>query len=105
MEGLVTFLLLAGGFYLVMRFACGSHMVHGHATSGAGERGDGGHHAATAPHRVTAATDPVCGMEIAPGQGYTTTYVGREYRLCSRACLDRFEADPEMYASNPGGAP
>jgi hypothetical protein len=29
MEGLLTLLLYAGLFYLMMRFGCGAHMVHG----------------------------------------------------------------------------
>jgi YHS domain-containing protein len=32
------------------------------------------------------------------------THAGREYRLCSRACLDTFEANPDQYASVHGGA-
>ena len=31
-------------------------------------------------------------------------HAGREYRLCSRACLDKSEANPDQYASNHGGA-
>lgn len=30
MEGFVSLLLFAGFFYLVMRFGCGAHLVHGH---------------------------------------------------------------------------
>jgi hypothetical protein len=29
MEGLITLLLFAAFFYFMMRFGCGSHMVHG----------------------------------------------------------------------------
>ena len=29
MEGLFSFLLFAGFFYLMMRFGCGAHMIHG----------------------------------------------------------------------------
>lgn len=96
MEGLLTLLLFAGLFYFMMRFGCGAHMVHGH----------GGHaEHAGGPHQQTGmATDPVCGMEVAPGQGYTMTHARREYRLCSRACLDKFEANPDQYASVHGGA-
>ncbi|MEE9598461.1 MAG: hypothetical protein V3V96_16940 [Acidiferrobacterales bacterium] len=36
MEGLFSLLLFAGIFYLMMRFGCGAHMVHGHG-------GHGGH--------------------------------------------------------------
>ena len=103
MEGLGSLLLFAALFYFMMRFGCGAHMVHGHG-------GGGGHgeHSGHAGHggRVQgeSARDPVCGMDVAPGQGYTKTYAGREYRLCSRACLDKFEANPGQYASAQGGA-
>lgn len=30
MEGLLTLLFYAALFYLMMRFGCGAHMVHGH---------------------------------------------------------------------------
>ena len=36
--GLLTLLLYAGLFYLMMRFGCGAHMIHGHG-------GHGGHNA------------------------------------------------------------
>ena len=102
MEGLGSLLLFAALFYFMMRFGCGAHMVHGH--------GGGGHggHSSHAGHgrRVQgeSAGDPVCGMDVAPGQGYTKTHAGHEYRLCSRACLDKFEANPGQYASAQGGA-
>ena len=94
MEGLLTLLLFAGLFYFMMRFGCGAHAVHGH--------GSGGRHGSD--QQVAGTVDPVCGMEVAPGQGYTKTYAGREYRLCSRTCLDKFEANPEHYAAVHGGA-
>ena len=31
MQGFFSLLLLAGFFYLMMRFGCGAHMIHGHA--------------------------------------------------------------------------
>ena len=92
MEGLVSLLLFAALFYFMMRFGCGAHMVHGHG-------GHAGHQGS-----ARAAVDPVCGMEVAPGQGYTKMYKGREYRLCSRPCLDKFDANPDQYASVQGGA-
>lgn len=90
MDGLLTLLLFAGLFYAMMRFGCGAHMVHGHGGHGSHE----GHeeHAALA-----AATDPVCGMPVAAGQGYAKMHGGHEYRFCSRACLDKFESTPDAY--------
>ena len=102
MEGLLTLLLFAGLFYLIMRFGCGAHAVHGHGGGVSGHAGHGGSDGDVGPgarHEVAGATDPVCGMEVGPGQGYTVTHAGREYRLCSRACLDKFEANPGQYTS------
>jgi YHS domain-containing protein len=100
MEGLLSLLLFAAFFYFMMRFGCGAHMVHGHAGHGGhGERGEHGTHAET-----SRAVDPVCGMEVSAGQGYTKMHAGREYRLCSRVCLDKFDANPERYASALGGS-
>lgn len=85
MERIVSFLLFAIFFYLMMRFGCGAHMVHGH--HGGGEADHGGDE-----HR-----DPVCGMPVAQDAGYSERYQSREYRFCSRRCLDKFDADPEQY--------
>ncbi len=46
--------------------------------------------------------DPVCGMEVDPVTGYSRMYEGREYRFCSRNCLDKFDAAPERYAGEMG---
>ncbi len=93
MEGLGSLLLFAALFYFMMRFGFGAHMVHGH---GGGDRGE--------HERGPGAKDPVCGMDVAAGQGYGKMYEGRDYRLCSRACLDKFEEHPNQYASVTGGA-
>ena len=86
MDGLLSFLLFAGLFYFMMRSGCGAHMIHGH------HGGHGGHGDSNAK-----SVDPVCGMEVAPDQGYGKMHQGRLYRFCSRNCLDRFEADPAKY--------
>ncbi len=86
MERIVSFLLFAIFFYLMMRFGCGSHMVHGH---------HGGNHA---DHPAGEQRDPVCGMPVAQDAGYSERYQNREYRFCSRRCLDKFDANPQQYA-------
>ena len=96
MEGLLSFLLFAGFFYFMMRFGCGAHMVHGH--------GGHGEHAQGSAGAVGSAIDPVCGMSVAAEQGYTKTHQGRQYRFCSRKCLDTFEANPGQYLTQAGGA-
>ena len=103
MEGLLTLLLFAGLFYFMMRFGCGAHTVHGHGGGHGGHSGQSGHGEPDGHQDVPGAVDPVCGMEVARGQGYSKTHAGREYRLCSRACLDKFEANPDHYAAVQGG--
>lgn len=101
MNGLVSLLLFGVFFYLMMRFGCGAHMVHGDHGGDGGNGGHAGHGSGTGQGMGgSAAKDPVCGMEVQPGQGYTKMYEGREYRICSRKCLDQFEADPARYISS-----
>jgi YHS domain-containing protein len=96
MEGLFSLLVFAGLFYFMMRFGCGAHMVHGHS-------GHGGHGGGEQREGTSRAIDPICGMEVAPDKGYTKMYEGRQYRLCSRACLDKFEANPRQYTAPAEG--
>lgn len=64
----------------MMRFGCGAHMAHG------------GHDETDA-----AGKDPVCGMQVEAGKGYTKSHAGTRYWFCSRNCLDKFEAAPQKY--------
>ena len=89
MDRIVSFLLFAAFFYLMMRFGCGSHMVHGHRHKGQKETG---------PESGGSSKDPVCGMQVEAGRGYSEVLAGREYRFCSRGCLDKFDANPEQFA-------
>ncbi len=89
MQGLLSLLLFAAFFYLMMRFGCGAHAVHGNQS---GHEGHG-----TAGKGST--EDPVCGMTVEPGQGYTKNEEGRIWHFCSRKCLDKFEAEPQRYRS------
>ena len=89
MEGLLSLLLFAAFFYFMMRFGCGAHMVHGHG-------GHGGH--GRSGTLEGGAIDAVCGMSVEPGKGYAKMHEGRQYRFCSRQCLDQFEAAPQRYA-------
>ena len=43
--------------------------------------------------------DPVCGMQIDALHGYGKMHDAHLYRFCSRACLDKFEADPEKFVT------
>ena len=92
MRGLLTFLLYAAFFYLMMRFGCGAHMIHGHGNheheGKGGSKSDDG-----------SGKDPVCGMTVQPGQGYTRNYEGQLLHFCSRKCLDAFDAEPQRYTA------
>lgn len=93
MQGLFSLLMFAAFFYFMMRFGCGAHMVHGHGGHEHGSDGTAG-----------SAIDPVCGMPVVADQGYAKTHAGQQYRFCSRACLDKFEASPDQYLTKTGGA-
>lgn len=98
MEGLISLLLVAGVFYLMMRFGCGMHSVHGHGHGSEQEGKEDSQH-----------VDPVCGTEVQTDAGYGKMHEGRLYRFCSRNCLDKFEAEPEKYTGHSqddqGGTP
>ena len=87
MEGFFSFLLFAGLFYLMMRFGCGAHMMHGHHGT---DKED------TSKH-----IDPVCGKKIPPHEGYGKMHQGDLYRFCSRECLDAFDREPGRYLPEP----
>ncbi len=89
MDGLLSLLLFAGLFYLMMRLGCGSHVGHGGHNKSAGRGG------------VVKHIDPVCGMEVDVEQGYGKMYEKQLYRFCSRSCLDKFEVDPDRYINPP----
>lgn len=128
MPGWLWLLVWAGFFYIMMRFGCGAHMAHGGHGSHEGHAGMGApggsgteyvcpmhpevrqpgpgtcpkcgmmlEPVAAAP--VAPKKDPVCGMPVEAGQGYSEMHEGREYRFCSRKCLDKFDAEPQRYVS------
>ena len=94
MSGLVSFLLFAGLFFLMMRFGCGAHAGHGgHGDTASAPPGD----------RTSSDIDPVCGMRVATETGFAKVYRAVSYRFCSRACLDKFDATPDQYAVQAKG--
>jgi len=92
MDRILSLLLFAAVFYFLMRFGCGSHTVHGH------------HHAGRGEATGRAKKDPVCEIYVEQGRGYSEVFSGREYRFCSRKCLDKFDAEPQRFASAGAGA-
>ena len=89
MEGLFTLLLFAGLFYVMMRFGCGAHMVHGHGGHGSHEG-----HSAGGP-----ATDPVCGMTVAAGGALCKDVRRPRVPVLFATCLNKFDARPDAYVS------
>ena len=88
MDRLLSLLLFAGLFYLMMRFGCGAHMIHGsHGSKGNGDSEQGSE------------KDPVCGMPVESGQGYSKRFEGKVLRFCSKQCLDKVDAEPRRYAA------
>jgi P-type Cu+ transporter len=50
--------------------------------------------------------DPVCGMELRPGQeGASITYQGRTFHFCSAECKREFEKKPKDYMTAESSAP
>jgi YHS domain-containing protein len=110
MNTLIFILLLGGLAFLILRG--GGCSSHGHAGHGGHRRR--GEHDHQGPGRDDAGagaggqialvpdTDPVCGMKLAPDQGYGMMHEGRALRFCSRKCLDAFEAEPALYAPDAG---
>lgn len=47
--------------------------------------------------------DPVCEMEV-ESETYLFEYMGNQYTFCSQQCLDRFEANPNLYIGKAGKA-
>lgn len=71
MDRLLSFLVFAAFFYLMMRFGCGAHMVHGN---------HGGHgHEGNQGADKGSAKDPVCGMPVDPARVIPSTFKGRNF--------------------------
>jgi len=78
MEGFISFILFAALFYVMMRYGCGAHMIHGDHDGHGKEDG-------------AKFIDSVCGKEVEPDQGYGVMHEGKLHRFCSRKCLDIFD--------------
>jgi YHS domain-containing protein len=94
-------LIYAGLFYFMMRYGCcGGLMSHGRHARRNSERADPVHvgHGTHSEADTSVMRDAVCGMTVGSDDAYSRIYRGREYRFCSRNCLDQFESDPDRYA-------
>ena len=46
--------------------------------------------------------DPICGMEVEPGNAAGKhVYNGQTYFFCSHHCLAKFKEDPEKFLKSP----
>ena len=47
--------------------------------------------------------DPVCGQRV-PERGnlQSTEYAAEDYFFCSPECLQRFDAEPDLFTAEPG---
>ncbi len=88
MEGLGTLLVYALLFYLMMRFGCGAHMIHGHGDHGSKHDPDSD---------SGTFIDPVCGKEVDQNKGYGLMHEANLYRFCSRQCLEQFDEQPSLF--------
>jgi YHS domain-containing protein len=43
------------------------------------------------------ATDPVCGMEVAPANAATMEHEGTKFYFCCQGCATKFRAEPTKY--------
>jgi YHS domain-containing protein len=54
-------------------------------------------------NETTTAKDPVCGMDVNPGQAAgQSEYNGQTYYFCSKGCKVAFDRDPEKYVNASG---
>ncbi len=92
LKPMLSILIWGGLFFLMMRFGCGAHMMGGH--------GRHGRHDAGGNSTDKEIKDPVCGMAVDQRKSTAaSTYAGRTYYFCSATCRDKFEHEPEKYAS------
>ena len=94
---ILYFLLLAGLFFVMMRFGCGAHIMghsHHHGGPSSDERGGDNNVRWAPPNR---AVDPVCGMTVQTADAKSAVHDGDVYYFCSQDCRGKFEAAPARY--------
>lgn len=94
---LLYFLAFGFLFYWMMKKGgCGMH-THGHGGHANHAGGEGIEEPGGGPS--LGSRDPVCGMKVDPARAAgTRSVMGRSFYLCSAACLEKFDRDPEGYA-------
>lgn len=90
MGAFITLLVFGVFFYVMMRFGCGAHLVHGDQCHHGKEK-----HNAKSNHHI----DPVCGKSVDPDNGYDLMHHQQLHHFCSKHCLEQFEHNPEKYTN------
>ena len=64
-------------------------------------RDDHGHQDHPGGTALSTRKDPVCGMDVIPGQaaGGSADHAGSTYWFCSNSCREKFLANPARYAN------
>jgi P-type Cu+ transporter len=65
------------------------------------------HHGGAPDGEPVAVVDPVCGMDVVPGDaaGGSAVHAGTTYWFCNPSCRERFVADPARYLTPSPAAP
>ncbi len=105
MGTVLYFLVLAGVFFLMMRFGCGSHVM-GHGHGGHEEQASGKDRESAGLHWLPPETDidPVSHVSLRTESAKSSVYRGTVYYFSSEENRARFEADPERYVGAGAGA-
>jgi YHS domain-containing protein len=103
MGTLLYFLVLAGFFFLMMRFGCGAHVMgHGDHRAHRGGGAPDWHEPRWVPPETV--IDPVCRISVRTDSAKSSVYQGTVYYFCSVAHRDAFEAAPERYVGAKAGS-
>src|SRR5580765_7429049 len=64
-------------------------------------------HGGRAPAAAVTVVDPVCGMDVTPGEaeGGSAEHAGVTYWFCNPGCRERFAADPARFLAPAPAAP
>jgi YHS domain-containing protein len=99
-QAVLSLLLWAGGFALMMRYGCGAHVMgHRHRQEESSGRVGGASHEVPGVHQPVSAVDPVCGMTVRTAEAKSAIFHGWPYYFCSQSCREKFEAAPMSFAS------
>jgi YHS domain-containing protein len=103
LQDILYYLFLAGLFFVMMRYGCGSHIM-GHSHHKTASEPDHGSGTSVPFAPLGHVTDPVCHTDIQTSAAKTSMYHGEIYYFCSQKCREQFEASPPQYVKENGVA-